>query len=227
MGIKENLVRIKGLMSDAMQASDRDTAKVLLLAVSKKQGIEAILQAHQLGLSDFAESYLQEAQEKIQALKQLPLCWHFIGPVQSNKTKGIASSFSWVHSVSDAHIAMKLNAHRPTHLAPLNVCLQIKLVDEATKSGIAPELACNLARTLTQLPRLQLRGLMTILPPQQEEKQQYDNFIQLKLLMNDMNKQLSINMDTLSMGMSDDFIPAIKAGSTVVRVGRALFGERK
>lgn len=227
MTIEHNLNQIKHLIKQAELQCGRQPDDVLLLAVSKQKTIQEITEAFHLGLKHFGENYFQEAQEKIDKLKNLPLCWHFIGPIQSNKTKGIATHFSWVHSVSRLKIAQLLNEHRPDHLAPLNICLQINLIAEESKSGIALEKAAELAIAVSNLPRLKLRGLMTIPPPQKEEQKQYDLFMQLNRLMHDLNLELGLNMDTLSMGMSDDLVPAINAGATIVRIGRAIFGERQ
>ncbi len=227
MNLQQNLYQIKQLIKQYELDFSREPGSVLLLAVSKQQSIEAISQLFHLGVTHFGESYFQEAQQKINALKNMPICWHFIGPIQSNKTKGIATSFNWVHSVSRLKIAQHLNEYRPPHLAPLNICLQINLVNEKTKSGVPPEYAAELAFAASQLPHLNLRGLMTIPPPQQDTETQYDLFMQLNQLMHTLNQELRLNMDTLSMGMSDDLVSAIKAGASIVRVGRALFGERQ
>lgn len=227
MNLQHNLNHIKQLIKQAELASGRMPDDVLLLAVSKQQSIHAISEAFHLGAQHFGESYYQEALYKINALKDLPLCWHFIGPIQSNKTKGIASHFSWVHSVNRQKIAVLLNEHRPNNLAPLNVCIQVNLVDEESKSGITPAAASELAAAISQLPQLRLRGLMTIPPPQKDQQKQYDLFMQLNQLLHALNQQLGLAMDTLSMGMSDDLVPAIKAGATIIRVGRAIFGERQ
>lgn len=224
--IENNLTQIKHLMSQAEANAGRSPNEVLLVAVSKKQNADAIREAHRYGVTHFAENYVQEAVMKMDELAHLPLNWHFIGPIQSNKTKAIAARFHWVHSINRLEVALKLNQFRAAPLEPLNVCIQINLVDEPTKSGIAPEEAAALAQAIEQLPHLRLRGLMIIPPPQSNENQQYALFLQLKQLMHDLNQQNNLTMDTLSMGMSDDFVPAIKAGSTLIRVGRALFGER-
>lgn len=223
----QNLKQLQKLITQTEEDSGRNPGSVLLLAVTKQQGIEVIRELYQLGINHFAESYLQEAKQKINCLKNLPLCWHFIGPIQSNKTKEIAFSFSWVHSISRFKIARLLNDLRPPDLGPLNVCLQINLVQEHTKSGVAPEQAAELALAVRQLPNLKLKGLMTIPPVQSDPKNQYDLFLKLNQLMQELNQKFGLTMDTLSMGMSDDFVPAIMAGATIVRVGRALFGERQ
>lgn len=213
-------------MSQAEAYAGRAPGEVLLVAVSKKQSADAIREAYRCGVTNFAENYVQEAVMKMDELAHLPLCWHFIGPIQSNKTKAIAARFHWVHSINRLDVAVKLNQFREAQTEPLNVCIQINLVDEPTKSGIAPEEAFALAQAIEQLPRLRLRGLMIIPPPQSNKDEQYALFLRLKQLMHDINQQNNVTMDTLSMGMSDDFVPAIKAGSTLIRVGRALFGER-
>lgn len=227
MSISDNLNQVTQLIAQTEEASNRKPGSVLLLAVSKQQNIEAITEAYKLGVINFAENYFQESQMKIKELSNLPLYWHFIGPIQSNKTKGIAETFSWVHSINRTKIALQLNEFRPAHLEPLNVCLQINLVKEDSKSGIPPEQAAELALAVSQLPHLKLRGLMTIPPPQKSEQESYNLLIQLNHLMQTLNDHLGLDMDTLSMGMSDDLIPAIKAGATIVRIGRAIFGERK
>ena len=226
MAIKERIQHIQQIIKEAELAYKRDPNSVLLLAVSKQQSAEVIEQAYNLGLNQFGENYYQEAEEKIKKLSHLALIWHFIGPVQSNKTKGIAKHFSWVHSINRFSIAEGLNKHRPADKAPLNVCLQINLVEEASKSGIDEREAFHLARAVSKLPQLQLRGLMTIPPPQSDLDKQYRIFLKLKQLKDELNSELDLDMDTLSMGMSDDLRPAIYAGATIVRIGRAIFGER-
>lgn len=227
MNLQNNLNQIKQLIAQSTQEIGTTPADVLLLAVTKQQSIETITEAYHYGIKNFAESYFQEAHKKINALKDFPICWHFIGPIQSNKTKGIASNFSWVHSINRLKVAQLLNEHRPAHLKPLNICLQINLIDEETKSGVTPKEATELAWVVNQLPNLKLRGLMTIPPPQKDQKKQYEIFLQLNQLMHFLNDKFKFNMDTLSMGMSNDIVPAIKAGSTIIRIGQALFGTRQ
>ncbi|CAM3018057.1 TPA: YggS family pyridoxal phosphate-dependent enzyme [Legionella pneumophila] len=227
MSISQNIKKVRELITQTELSSNRQPNSVLLLAVSKEQSPELIREAFEQGISHFGENYFQEAHEKILALKDLPICWHFIGPIQSNKTKGIAKYFNWVHSIDRNKTAKLLNQFRSEQLPPLNVCLQINLAGETTKSGIPPEHAIDLALEVKQLPNLQLRGLMTIPPQQSNMQTQYDLFLKLNQLKEFINKTLHLKMDTLSMGMSDDLVPAIKAGSTIVRIGRAIFGERK
>lgn len=227
MTIAQGIHQVQQLIKDAASSCGRKPESILLLAVSKQQPVAAIEEACQLGLRHFAENYYQEAEAKINALHHLDLSWHFIGPIQSNKTKGIAQQFSWVHSINRLSIAERLNHYRPAHLAPLNVCLQINIVAEESKSGINMGEAYELAKTVSQLPQLKLRGLMTIPPAQHDPALQYSIFMQLKQLQEQLNQELNLTMDCLSMGMSDDLVPAIKAGATIVRIGRALFGERR
>ena len=226
MTIVERIKSIKQLIHQEEIACHRQPEEVKLLAVSKGRSSAEIEQAFSAGLCDFGESYLQEAQTKIQALAALPLCWHFIGPIQGNKTHRIANNFTWVHSVSRQKIAQQLNEARPASMARLNICLQINFDDEETKAGVDPSEAAALAAYVLQLPRLHLRGLMIIPKPQADEQQQYLSFLRLTSLLHTLNTALNITMDTLSMGMSRDMQAAIRAGSTMVRVGTAIFGER-
>ncbi len=226
MILAHSIQTIKEIIKNTEQLSQRDAGEVLLLAVSKRQSINLIEEAYHLGISDFGENYYQEALEKINQLQHLKkINWHFIGPIQSNKTKGIAQHFNWVHSVNRYAIAEHLNRHRSDDSPPLNVCIQINLVPEPSKSGITSKSAYELASQIAQLPRLKLRGLMTI-PPQNDITAHYELFVRLKELLHSLNKRLGLEMDTLSMGMSNDLIPAIQAGATIVRIGSALFGER-
>ena len=226
MNLSNNIDTIRQKILQTEKEAKRKPHSVLLLAVSKQQNATAIAEAFTLGIHDFAESYYQEALPKIQLLRQYAITWHFIGPIQSNKTKGIATHFNWVHSINRAKIALALNEHRPADLQPLNVCIHINVEPELSKSGIAPEEAEELARLISQLPQLKLRGLMTIAPINKSQQELYELFAHLKRLLITLNNKLAISMDTLSMGMSNDIVPAIKAGATIVRIGRALFGER-
>lgn len=226
MNLGDNLNRVNAQINKAEENSNRALGSVLLLAVSKQQQVDTINKAYQLGLHHFGESYLQEALQKMKQLGNLAICWHYIGSIQKNKTKGIATHFDWVHSISSIEIARALNEHRPGHYKPLQVCLQINLVNEKTKGGVSIEQAAHLAEEVNQLPHLNLRGLMTIPPLQENMNEQFELFKCLEQLMRSLNEQLNLNMDSLSMGMSDDFVPAIQAGATIVRIGRALFGDR-
>lgn len=226
LSLKQRLKKVREAISQAEIDNHRGPDGVLLVAVSKQQSSTAIMEAHRLGLCHFAENYLQEAQKKMEQLQALPLSWHFIGPIQSNKAKRIAHLFDWVQSIDSEAIAKALSKHREPQKKPLQVCLQIKLVEEKSKSGLLEEEAFKLAKIVSTLPNLQLRGLMTI-PPLQDVKANYQLFLQLKQLLGKMNQEFGLKMDILSMGMSDDYVWAIKAGSTLVRIGRAIFGERK
>ena len=207
-------------------ACDRASENIRLLAVSKTRTDKDIAAAYAAGICDFGENYLQEALPKLQALSTLPLCWHFIGPIQSNKTEGIAKNFSWVHSVSRQKIAQLLNDARPVSLPRLNICIQVNLDEEATKTGVNENSVAALAAFILQLPRLHLRGLMLLPKQQSDERLQYASFLRLAALRDHLNQTLDLSMDTLSMGMSHDFPAAIRAGSTIVRVGSAIFGTR-
>lgn len=224
--IPERVLALTTAIRDLESQANRPAGCVQLLAVSKGQPPSAIQDAFNAGLRHFAENYLQEAQKKINALSNIDLCWHFIGSIQSNKSQLIARDFSWVHSVSRLSIAEKLNQARPDHLPPLNICLQIKLDNDESKSGIKPEDILELALKITQLPRLALRGLMVIASEKTSLDERYALFSTTANCMQSLNSQLHLSMDTLSMGMSDDLAQAIAAGSTMIRIGRRLFGER-
>ncbi|WP_339732654.1 YggS family pyridoxal phosphate-dependent enzyme [uncultured Pseudomonas sp.] len=220
--IAENIAKVGVRIREAAQASQRDCATVGLLAVSKTKPATAIRQAFAAGALDFGENYLQEALEKQAELIDLPLTWHFIGPIQSNKTKPIAEHFAWVHSVDRLKIAQRLSDQRPAHLPPLNICLQVNVSGEASKSGCNPDELQALAQAVTQLPNLRLRGLMTIPEPTDDPSEQRAAFARLRELMQGLN----LDLDTLSMGMSHDLEAAIAEGATWVRIGTALFGAR-
>ena len=198
----------------------------VLIAVSKGHSAAVIREAFAAGQRRFGESYLQEALPKIQALHDLPIEWHFIGPVQSNKTGGIAALFDWVHSVDRDKIAERLNAARPLECAPLNVCVQVNLSAEVGKSGVAPDQAAALLRKVASLPRLKLRGLMAIGQAGLSETAQRQQFRSLRELFDRLNRQ-GLQLDTLCMGMSDDFEAAIAEGASMVRIGSAIFGPRR
>lgn len=209
----------------AATASARDPRTIALLAVSKTWPAEAVRDAFQAGQTRFGESYLQEALEKMNRLADLPLEWHFIGPVQSNKTRPIAEHFNWVHSVDRAKIADRLSQARPATLPPLDVCLQVNVSGEASKSGATPTDVPSLARHIAGLPRLRLRGLMAIPRPTLVVEEQRAQFAAVRSLFDDLNAQ-GLTLDTLSMGMSQDLEAAVAEGATMVRVGSAIFGAR-
>ncbi len=220
--IAENIAKVGARIREAAQASQRNFADIGLLAVSKTKPADSIREAHAAGLRDFGENYLQEALEKQTALSDLPLIWHFIGPIQSNKTRPIAEHFDWVHSVDRLKIAQRLSDQRPAHLAPLNICLQVNVSGEDSKSGCSPEELPELAQAIAALPNLKLRGLMAIPEPTDDIAAQHAAFARLRQLRDDLGLQL----DTLSMGMSHDLEAAIAEGATWVRIGTALFGAR-
>lgn len=209
----------------AAAACGRSAQSVTILAVGKAQPVQMLAAAADAGLSDFGESYLNEALAKIAALQERPLTWHFVGRVQANKTRPIAESFAWVHTVDRLKVAERLAAQRPHHAAPLNVCVQVNLAAEATKGGATPAELPGLAAAVAALPRLKLRGLMCLPPPEQDPARQRYWFAQLRQLKDELNAH-GAALDTLSMGMSDDFEAAIAEGATVVRLGTVLFGPR-
>ncbi len=221
-----NMQAVRQRVADAARACGRDPAAVGLIAVSKTFGADAVAAAHACGQRVFGENYVQEAVDKIVALASLGLEWHFIGPIQSNKTRQIAENFAWVHSVDRAKIAERLSAARPDALAPLQVCIQINIGDENTKGGVAPADALALARAIAALPRLKLRGLMTIPPASDDPAQQRRYFAELRKLKEQL-AMAGVALDTLSMGMSADLEAAIAEGATLVRVGTAIFGQRQ
>jgi len=214
----------KQIRDDAIRYH-REPSSVSLLAVSKKQPIEKIQEAICAGQVAFGENYLQEALGKIAALSNEQIEWHFIGPIQGNKTKKIAEYFAWAHTISDIKIAKRLNDQRPAHLPPLNICIQVNSSSEKTKSGIEPDNILSLAEYCTILPRLTLRGLMTIPAPKNTFDEQRAEFHKLRLIYDQLN-QAGFKLDTLSMGMSNDREAAIAEGATFVRIGTAIFGER-
>lgn len=220
--IEKNIAKVAARIREAAQAVGRDSASVGLLAVSKTQPAATIREAAEAGMRDFGENYLQEALDKQGELSELPLTWHFIGPIQSNKTKSIAEHFDWVHSVDRLKIAQRLSDQRPAELPPLNICLQVNVSGEASKSGCAPEELPQLAQAVAAMPRLRLRGLMCIPAPSEDPAEQRAAFARLRALRD----ELPLTLDTLSMGMSQDLEAAIAEGATWVRIGTALFGAR-
>ena len=220
----ENLKQLKLKIREAEAKAQRQPNSVRLLAVSKTRRIDEIRECVTAGQTAFGESYVQEALEKIAALADARLEWHFIGPIQANKTAQIAAHFDWVHSIDRSKIAQRLNDQRGDR-PPLNVCIQVNTSGETTKSGIPESELVALADTIRQLPQLRLRGLMTIPAPQMEPGKQRLPFRQLKACLDRLN-QLGMGLDTLSMGMSDDMEAAIAEGATIVRIGTALFGPR-
>lgn len=220
-GVRAVLTRIR----QAEQRFQRPPGSVSLLAVSKGQPATAVAAAAAAGQRLFGESYLQEALGKMAALAELALEWHFIGPVQANKTRGIAEHFAWLHSVDRLRIARRLSEQRPAALPPLNICLQVNVSGEVSKSGLPPAEVVDVARQVAALPGLRLRGLMTIPAPEGDFAAQREPFARLRQLQERLLAE-GLALDTLSMGMTDDLEAAIAEGATLVRVGTAIFGPR-
>jgi pyridoxal phosphate enzyme (YggS family) len=229
--IGNNLQGVRDGITTACAAAGRPANAVSLLAVSKTFGPDAVREAHAAGQTAFGENYIQEALDKIAALRDLPLVWHCIGPVQSNKSRLVAEHFDWLHTVGSQRLAQRLSDQRPDALAPLQVCVQVNIDGGATKAGVLPEEALALCEQIAALPRLQLRGLMTIPEPYDDPAEQlavhqrsralFDRLAQAHLGAPGWSR-----FDTLSMGMTADMAAAIAAGSTMVRVGSAIFGGR-
>ena len=220
--IADNILQVSSRIQAATEAAHRDQGSVQLLAVSKTKPAEALREAYTAGLRDFGENYLQEALSKQLELADLPLIWHFIGPIQSNKTRAIAEHFDWVHSVDRLKIAQRLSEQRPADLPPLNICIQVNVSGETSKSGCTPADLPALANAINALPRLKLRGLMAIPEPTEDRAAQDAAFAAVQSLQASLN----LPLDTLSMGMSHDLESAIAQGATWVRIGTALFGAR-
>jgi len=223
--IKTNLQKIRQQITESSTACGRSATDVMLLAVSKTKPAEAIEAAFSAGQTQFGENYLQEAIAKIKQLEQLPIHWHFIGRIQSNKTRPIAENFDWVHTVASYKHAQRLNDQRPQELAELNICIQVNISKDPGKSGVMAEDTQRLVQQISQLPRLKLRGLMTIPEATSDQQKQRQFFRQLADLQAKINSK-GYSLDTLSMGMSGDMKIAIEEGSTVVRIGTAIFGKR-
>lgn len=224
MSLSENLSRIQQQIKQISAEYQRENVR--LLAVSKTKPVQAIEEAIRAGQCAFGENYVQEGVEKIAYFSgNKSLEWHFIGPLQSNKSRLVAEYFDWIQTVDRFKIAERLNDQRPEHLRPLNVLIQINISDESSKSGIQPEEMFSLAEKISQFPRLKLRGLMAIPKPESEPEQQKIALRKMKDLFNRLQQRFE-SVDTLSMGMSDDMASAIECGSTMVRIGTAIFGER-
>ncbi|SFP67226.1 YggS family pyridoxal phosphate-dependent enzyme [Pseudomonas sp. NFPP28] len=220
--IADNIGQVSQRIRAAADAVQRDASSIHLLAVSKTKPAQAVREAYAAGMHDFGENYLQEAMGKQAELTDLPLSWHFIGPIQSNKTRAIAENFAWVHSVDRLKIAQRLSEQRPADLPPLNICIQVNVSGEASKSGCTPADLPALANAISALPRLKLRGLMAIPEPTEERAAQDAAFATVR----ELQASLNLPLDTLSMGMSHDLESAIAQGATWVRIGTALFGAR-
>jgi pyridoxal phosphate enzyme (YggS family) len=223
--IADNMQAVRAAIDVAAVSAGRVAAGVCLLAVSKTFPASALRMAYQSGQTRFAESYVQEALEKVSSLQDLMIEWHFIGPIQSNKTRAIAEHFSWVHSVDRMKIAERLSEQRPAHLPPLQVCVQVNISHEDSKSGVVLQDVSELAHRVAGLPNLKLRGLMAVPAPSDDVLVQRAGFARLREQYELLNRQ-GLQLDTLSMGMSHDFTSAIVEGATIVRIGSAIFGQR-
>ncbi|WP_096085642.1 YggS family pyridoxal phosphate-dependent enzyme [Agaribacterium haliotis] len=224
--INDTLSQLQNQIQAAACSSERNANEITLLGVSKKQSDEKLLEAATSGLIDFGENYLQEALAHQKLLADFKLRWHFIGPIQSNKTRAIAEHFDWVHSVDRLKVAQRLSEQRDQNKAPLQVCVQLNLDNEDSKAGVQAKHASELCRQINGLDNIQLRGLMLIPKQRNNYKAQRTIFAQARELMHKINAQNQLNMDTLSMGMSADMDAAIAEGATIVRIGSALFGPR-
>ena len=223
--VTENLRSVRRMVRNAAEVAGRDPAEIRILAVSKRHSVDAIRAAAAAGQTAFGENYVQEALAKIDALADLELEWHFIGAIQSNKTRDIAARFDWVHTVDRAKIARRLNEQRPHHAPPLNVCIQVNVDDEPQKAGVDPAELPGLAQLVDELPRLRLRGLMCIPKADESGIPPRGSFAALRRLAAEL-AAAGIGTDTLSMGMSADIEAAIAEGATIVRIGTAIFGPR-
>ena len=223
--VTENLRKIRDLLAETAENAGRSRDSVKLLAVSKKQPVNAILEAVSAGQTDFGENQVQEGIDKITEIADPEITWHFIGHLQTNKTRPVAEHFSWVHSVDRLKVARRLSEQRPESLGDLNVCVQVNVDDEASKSGASLDEAADLAAAIVDLPRLSLRGLMCLPAIREDFEEQRQPFRRLREL-GDQLRSAGMPIDTLSMGMSDDYRAAIYEGSTIVRIGTAVFGPR-
>ena len=224
-GIEQRLQQLRSRIVAAAGTAGRDPAQIRLIAASKTFDAAAVREAHAVGQVDFGENYVQEALDKMGELGDLPLVWHFIGPIQSNKTRAIAERFDWVHSVDRLKTAERLSAQRPQSLPPLEICLEVNISGEASKGGVSAEDLPVLAQAVSHLPRLRLRGLMTIPAPSSDPLEQRAAFAAVRRLYEALRAS-GYSLDTLSMGMSGDLEAEIVEGATMVRVGTAIFGER-
>lgn len=224
--LSANLQAIHARIAQACAQAGRDPASVTLLAVSKTFPVQAVIVAAEAGQRAFGENYVQEGCAKVEALAAHGLEWHFIGPLQSNKTRTVAAHFDWVHTIDRLRIAERLSEQRDPHRPPLQVCVQVNVSGEASKSGVAPEETEALALAVARLPRLQLRGLMAIPEPTPDPALLHTRFAQVRTLQEQLNHTHGLGLDTLSMGMSADLETAIAEGATLVRVGSAIFGSR-
>jgi len=224
--VTENLRKIRDLLTESALEAGRDPASVSLLAVTKKQPGGKIRKATAAGQRDFGENLVQEALPKIAELSEEGLVWHFIGRLQSNKTRAVAEHFDWVHSIDNLKLAERLSKQRPAGTPPLNVCIQVNVDHEGSKAGVSPVDLPELAKAVSELPRLRLRGLMCI-PAEREEFEEQRKPFRILRELSEFLASKDLRTDTLSMGMSADYRAAIFEGATIVRIGTAVFGERK
>jgi pyridoxal phosphate enzyme (YggS family) len=226
--LPEKLASVRSRIEAAARQAGRSPDEITLIGVSKRQSADAIRALHQAGQAAFGENYLQEALDKQSALGELATQWHFIGPIQSNKTRPIAEHFHWVHSVDRLKIAQRLSEQRPADWPPLNICLQVNVDAESSKSGVSPDDVEELATQVARLPRLALRGLMAIPAPREDYEAQLATFNRVRTIFERLKLRPGLQpLDTLSMGMSGDLEAAIAAGATMVRIGTDLFGARE
>ncbi|MCG8382085.1 MAG: YggS family pyridoxal phosphate-dependent enzyme [Gammaproteobacteria bacterium] len=225
VALSERLMQLRETIADLAVKYHRQPDEIRLLAVSKKHSVNNIRTAYHHGQTAFGENYVDEAEAKIKILQDLKIDWHYIGPIQSNKTRRIAEQFMWVHSIDRVKVAQRLNDQRPGHLPPLNVCIQVNIDLESTKSGALPEHALALVEAILLMPKLRLRGLMAVPRPRTVLNEQREPFARLRQLFERL-KSVEPKLDTLSMGMSADIEAAIAEGTTMLRVGTALFGPR-
>jgi len=223
--LPERLAAVLARIEAAAQRAGREPGSVRLIAVSKQQPVESVRAVAAAGQHEFGENYVQEALAKIEALRDLPVTWHFIGQLQGNKTRDVAAAFQWVHTLDRDRIAARLSAQRPHYAGPLDVLLQVKLAEEAGKGGVEPGDLPRMAEIVAGTPRLRLRGLMCIPPPATDEASRREPFARLRSLLEDLNAR-GHGLDTLSMGMSADLESAVAEGATMVRIGTAVFGPR-
>ncbi len=224
--IAQSLEEIRNRVTVLERRYERSPGAVRVLAVSKTKPPEAVRAAAEIGQREFGENHVQDALTKLDALADLDLVWHFIGPIQSNKTRVVAARFHWVDSIDRAKIARRLNEQRPDGLPPLEVCIQVNLSGETSKSGVEPQQVEELARVVSELPRLRLRGLMTLPRPCDELDDQRRPFAALRGILETLNAG-GLTLDTLSMGMTNDMEAAIAEGATIIRIGTAIFGPRE
>ena len=224
--INQRLHAVNNSIREAETKFGRESGAVSLLAVSKTHPAETIIEAWNAGQRSFGENYLQHAVPKIQELSEYDIEWHFIGPLQSNKTRPVAENFDWVHSIDREKIAQRLSDQKPQEKAPINICIQVNVSDEDTKSGVDLDEVEELAQAITNLPGVKLRGLMAIPEITFDEELQRTNFRKLREKFDELNSK-GFELDTLSMGMSDDMESAVAEGSTMVRIGTAIFGARR